>query len=345
MKMADFINFEVDVEGNSDHDDEVSNISDSDSLKSFIDNEEFNTDINFYRRFNNIETDIQETLKDEYNNALYDVENFEEISNLCESSEDELEIDNFKNSEQSIKKFHENLFPKTNYDQEKEHTQFVRAILYAIRFDKINKKEICEKTEFENIIDKNLIEQLDQPEKFQFVIDLQKSNNTCHEINSILSNHNYFLRVFKSKNKFRYLSMKEPKKQNIVRQTSSCLGKKYNAFQVISIEYARKQRKNFKPIDIIYKSTKHIEIGPLCYCSDDISKAYTTFYSRSNRTNLARANFCYECYYCHKFFIRKKRHKRHIENCSGIPGVVYNFNTQNLISYQVIFVLRAAFHS
>ena len=39
-------------------------------------------------------------------------------------------------------------------------------ILYAIRFDKINKKEICEKTEFENNIDKNLIEQLDQAEKF-----------------------------------------------------------------------------------------------------------------------------------------------------------------------------------
>ena len=36
--MADFINFEVDVEGNSDHDDKVSNISDSESLKLFIDN-------------------------------------------------------------------------------------------------------------------------------------------------------------------------------------------------------------------------------------------------------------------------------------------------------------------
>ena len=79
MKMADFINFEVDVEGNSDHDDEVSNISDSDSLKSFIDNEEVNTGVNFYRHFNNIETNIEQTLKDEYNNALHDVENFEEF--------------------------------------------------------------------------------------------------------------------------------------------------------------------------------------------------------------------------------------------------------------------------
>ena len=140
-----------------------------------------------------------------------------------------------------------------------------------------------------------------QPEKFEFLIDLKQFNNTCHLINYVLSNHNYILRVFELKNKFRYLSMKEPKKQNIVRQRSSCLSEKYNGFQVVSIEYARKQRKNFKPIDIIYKPTKHIENKPLCYYSDDISKAYTTFYSTSNRNNLARANFCYECYYCHKF--------------------------------------------
>ena len=68
MKMADFINFEADVEGdyveevdfvNSENDDEVINISDSDSLKSFIDNEEVKTDVNSYHNFNNIETTIE----------------------------------------------------------------------------------------------------------------------------------------------------------------------------------------------------------------------------------------------------------------------------------------------
>ena len=162
---------------------------------------------------------------------------------MCESSEDEFEIDDFKNSKKNIKKFHENLFPKANTNQEKEHNQFVRAILYAVRFDRTNEKEICGKQEFEKSIDKKLIEQLDQPEKFQFIVDLQKFNNICYEINSILSKHDYFLKVFELKNKFRHLSMKEPKKQNIVRQLSSCLMEKYNGFQVISIEYARKQRK------------------------------------------------------------------------------------------------------
>ena len=111
MKKADFINFEADVEGNyveevdfvnSEHDDEVSKISDSDSLKSFIDNEEVKTDVNFYCRFNNDETDIEQTIEDAYNEALHDVEKFDEISNLCESSEDEFEIDDFKNSKENM---------------------------------------------------------------------------------------------------------------------------------------------------------------------------------------------------------------------------------------------------
>ena len=61
----------------------------------------------------------------------------------------------------------------------------------------------------------------------------------------------------------------------MVRQLSSYLIKKYIGFTVISIEFQRKQRKMFKPIDIIYKPTKRIEIEPLCYFSDDISKAYS----------------------------------------------------------------------
>ena len=49
------------------------------------------------------------------------------------------------------------------------------------------------------------------------------------------------------------------KKQNIVRQLSSCINKKYNGFHVILIEYSKKLRKKFKPIDIIYKPVKSPE--------------------------------------------------------------------------------------
>ena len=90
--------------------------------------------------------------------------------------------------------------------------------------------------------------------------------------------------MFELKNKFRHLAIKEPKKLYIVRQISSCITKKYNGFWVISIEFARKESKKSKPNDIIYKPTKNPEISPLCYFTQDISKAYHDFYSVGDRT-------------------------------------------------------------
>ena len=161
---------------------------------------------------------------------------------------------------------------------------------------------------------------------------MQKFNNNCYEINYFLSKYNYFLRLFELTSKFQHLTMKDPKKQNIVRQISSCLTEKYNGFQAISTEFARRERKIFKPIDIIYKPTKNPEICLLCYYTEDISKAYTSFYNVKDKTK--RAYSCYECYYCRKFFLKKDRHKRHIENCAGVPDVVYNFNIKSLIRFQ-----------
>ena len=95
-----------------------------------------------------------------------------------------------------------------------------------------------------------------------------------YEINMILSKFAYFLPVFEMKNKYRDLSMKDKNQQKIVRQLSSCLIEKYNGFTIISIEYQKKQTKNFKAIDIIYNPTKHVEIEPLCYFSEDVKRRH-----------------------------------------------------------------------
>ena len=66
--MAEFINFEVvDEEENNEEEEEeeeneVSDDSDLDSLSFFIDNEETDNDVNFYRNFDNVETDTEQTL-------------------------------------------------------------------------------------------------------------------------------------------------------------------------------------------------------------------------------------------------------------------------------------------
>ena len=73
------------------------------------------------------------------------------------------------------------------------------------------------------------------------------------------------MRIFELKNKYRRLAVKDKREQKIVRQLSSCLIEKYSGFTQISIEYQKRQRKLYKPIDTIYKPTKRIEIKPPCF--------------------------------------------------------------------------------
>ena len=160
--MADFISFEVSVEGEVQEEENEVSDSDLDSLSSFIDNEVTEHDVNFYRNFNNVETDIEQTLKDEYDKSLEEIDDFDKISNLCESSEDEAEIDEFENAAEKVKCFGETLMPKTKSEEETDYNNLIKVTFYAIRFDKQNKTDICDKNGFKKVIDENLIDQLDE---------------------------------------------------------------------------------------------------------------------------------------------------------------------------------------
>ena len=106
-------------------------------------------------------------------------------------------------------KFNESLFPRVDVDHEKVHDQFCNVLLYALRFDKTGLKDMWNKKEFEKIIDKSGVEKFNHPEKFQFIIELQNFHNMGYKINTILSKHNYFSRVFELKNKFRRFTIKD----------------------------------------------------------------------------------------------------------------------------------------
>ena len=162
-----------------------------------------------------------------------------------------------------LKKFEETLFPRVDVEDQKIHNQICYAILYALRFDIEGSKDKCDQTQFQKSVYYNLIKNL--LSKFEFIIDLQKFDNTCYEINCILFKYGYFLRIFELKNKYRRLAVKDKSEQKIVRQLPSSLTEKYSGFTQISIEYEKKQRKLFKPVDIIYKPIKRIEIEPLCF--------------------------------------------------------------------------------
>ena len=91
-------------------------------------------------------------------------------------------------------------------------------------------------------------------------------------------------------------------------------------------------------MDIKYKPTKNPEVSPLCSFTQDTSKAYINFSNVKDKVR--RAHGCYECYYCRKFFLKEDRHKRPIQNCAGVPGLVYNFDKKKKISFQDNFYVK-----
>ena len=257
--MADFINFEAEIDAESDFSDDDEIIDDNASDKSFInDDNEINESRDFYRQFANVENDLEQVLADAQNEALQDIEQLDKISNSNEENECEMEVDDFQGSKDCLEKFQKTLFSK-NENNIEGRNQLCHVILLALKYKINGSKNTCSSNELEKIVGKDLFKEINQPEKFKFIIDQQYFSNMCYQITMFLAKSGFFLRVSELKKKYRHLFMKKPDQQKIVKQLSSCLIEKYNGFTMIRIEYEKKERKNFQSLDIIYKPTKDLQ--------------------------------------------------------------------------------------
>ena len=241
--MADFISFEAEIDAESDFSDDDEIIDDNAS--DFInDDNEINESRDFYRQFANAENSLKQVLADARNEALQNIEQFDEISNLHDENECEMEVDDFQGSEDCLEKFQKTLFPK-----KEGQNQLYHVTLLALEY-KLN-GSINSSDDLAKIVGQDLFKEINKPEKFKYIIDQQYFFNMCYHITMIEAKFGYFLRVYELKKKYRHLFVKETDQQKIVKQLSSYLIEKYNGFTVIRIEYEKKERKNFEPIDII----------------------------------------------------------------------------------------------
>ena len=175
-----------------------------------------------------METSVDEILKQEYDQSILDMNDID-LSNLCKTSEKDGEFDQFKQSEKRIDKFTETLFPISKNN--KKNNWLTNAILFNIRYILESKTDVCSPDNLKLSINNNfLFDKLYENDKFELILDYKKFNANCHKINSLLAKDGYFLRIFELKQKFRYLSLKNPKKQTVLQQLSSCLMKNIMVF-------------------------------------------------------------------------------------------------------------------
>ena len=46
------------------------------------------------------------------------------------------------------------------------------------------------------------------------------------------------------------------------------------------------------------------------------------------------ANILYEFLYCNEFFVTKSRYEKHVRACGKKPGVLYDFNLKNVVTFE-----------
>ena len=195
----EFIGFPASVEDNAGSEDEVSDV---DFLKSFVDDldAEDENDRRFYRNFENITRPVDEALREEFDESMREAEQFHEVSNFCESSEEEGEADVFKDVGKRIKKSEETLHPIVDADNEDGQNSFVYATLYALGFDISEKVDVCTEKELQETIGADLfLKLLENRDKFKLELDNWKFNLLCMKIIDVLADSSYFLRVYELK--------------------------------------------------------------------------------------------------------------------------------------------------
>ena len=121
-------------------------------------------------------------------------------------------------------------------------------------------------------------------------------------------------------------------KKRVLTSLSSCIKEKFNGFTFAHIKLAKKEKDDLVPINILYKPVKKQDEVINCYFTDDLKNAYRALYYKSQQ--IFTANTLYECFYCKDFFLVKSKLERHQRVCGKKPGVVYDFNLKNVVTFE-----------
>ena len=328
--MADFLSTEaVDEDPKTIDEDEGNIINMTLSDEEFIDDSSvIEESVSDYYGFTNVSREYDDAIQDSFSGFDYN----QEANNYC-NDDDELfdEIDEFKDFKSRVEKFKKTLINPQGFNNE---NSFFYSILYTVRYHLTNKFDDVDDEQIKVDIGAEIYDKIHPLKNFlKLDLDILNFENQCLTINRILSKNGLFLRVFKLKDKFHFLIKQGPEKKNIIRKLSGCIIEKFNGFTVVRIEFDRRLRQKFSPIDIIYKPVKKEDEIIECFFSEKMNLAYRTTYSEDKKMTLKHGT-AFQCYFCSNYYCRKDRYDRHIENCVEKPGFIYNFDAQNLLTFE-----------
>ena len=322
--MAEFLETEaidIDTSDNDSEGRDIATVSDDE----FIDDTEQESGYFYF-------TNVTRT----YDDVMQDVENIDDLEarHYFDSDEEDQELNEFPNFEAKVKLFRESLICPHGLENP---DSFFYSILYAIRHKLTDKVDFVEqednlKQDVGIALSHDLFEiksllRLDGEDNLNF-------ENQCFQINTILSRHDMFLRVFELKDKFRYIIKQNSEQKKFFSEVSACVVERFNGFTIVRLEFDNEIRKEFTPIDIIHKPVKKENAILNCFFTDKLHLAYKAVYNETSKWDKLKSTCAFQCYFCGKFWTRKTKLATHMKNCLGKPGFVYNFQTRNLLTFE-----------
>ena len=91
----------------------------------------------------------------------------------------------------------------------------------------------------------------------------------------MLTNSGYFVKFFKRRNMYKFLIKKKYREKNeVTRNLSACVIEKFNGYEIIRNDLARKERLDFQPLDIVYEPCLDETTPVICNVTPKMFTAY-----------------------------------------------------------------------
>ena len=181
---------------------------------------------------------------------------------------------------------------------------FFCSILYALRHRLTDKTDTCINDDMlSSDVKPEIFDAFNQiKDNLRLDLDLVNFENQCFQVNTILMKNNLCLRVYKLKDKFRFLIKQDSNKKGAFRELSSCIIEKFNSFNIVQLEFEKKLRRELSPIDILYKPAKSDKENLDCFFTTAINLDYRTSFSEGEKI---RHGTAFQCFFGSKYFGRK----------------------------------------
>ena len=129
---------------------------------------------------------------------------------------------------------------------------------------------------------------------------------------------------------------KVSRKNEVKRELSACVIRKFNGYEILRKDLQRKESKNFKPIDITYEPSFERDVPVLCHFAPQIHLAYRSYIGLfKNGVEKISNRTVKQCHYCDNFFAKTdEKMNQHISVCSAKQGITYSFDNAQIIDYQ-----------